>query len=650
MDGYLTEINQKIIQNIKNLSYVKYRKKIFDRMRSMKDTRFNLKKKIFSASYKTLNLKEKKSKLILKSKSCIRHNILSPYPERNNHTSILYSKKLDTKKNTQSFFYKKRDETSTSLSSLMKTSTSFFNTTNFNFKSTKRHLFLNSATNSNNNNIFENNYEKTFTYLFNISFDKNVSDFLKDVKVYPNEDSFCKFNESIRLMRKAKYKNYLVNQKIKDIESIKLEEINSYKELEFKYKARQKLFLIYNDCLRRYLQELSNIRRRELDNLAELEAEEENIKKNIEKLIINFNQLKEKIANLKDIKKFLIQVKFGKKIDKIPNEIKKEYGFIIEENKGKETRKSQMKSIPKNLNNSDLFRKRLFSIFNSKRKKSVKMKKVISKSEKNINKEIFESVEEFQNYFDEKSDKINENLLLYWDKVLSTNEYKYEKNKIIKDYDRYMKIFLPEEEKLIKIVTYRKKMNIMLTNKLNNLIETNKTETNSLRNIANKLQKIILNIESKIDIRKYIKEKNLKIFLESQDEIFNNDAETLKKAKYIMKVIEMISEVLITKKNIYKNDTDLNENYKKIQFEIERSNNYDRYKMQLSFASEKNEAKIKDVINRITKVRICSVLQNRKRCVEEQVPDKVLLKRRLANKKIKKYSNKYEEAKDLFSY
>ena len=47
MDGYLTEINQKIIQNIKNLSYVKYRKKIFDRMRSMKDTRFNLKKRFF---------------------------------------------------------------------------------------------------------------------------------------------------------------------------------------------------------------------------------------------------------------------------------------------------------------------------------------------------------------------------------------------------------------------------------------------------------------------------------------------------------------------------------------------------------------------------------------------------------------------------
>ena len=51
-------------------------------------------------------------------------------------------------------------------------------------------------------------------------------------------------------MRKAKYKNYLVNKHLKDLESIKIEEINSFKELELKYKVRKKMFIIYNDSLK----------------------------------------------------------------------------------------------------------------------------------------------------------------------------------------------------------------------------------------------------------------------------------------------------------------------------------------------------------------------------------------------------------------
>ena len=451
-------------------------------------------------------------------------------------------------------------------------------------------------------------------------------------------------------MRKAKYKNYLISRYLKDSESINIEEINSFKELELKYEVGQKMFIIYNDSLKHYLQELINIRRKELDYLSELQAEKESVLKVIEKKNIEINQLKEKILNLKDFKKFFLQVKYGQSLDKIPNEIKKEYGFIVEENKENEARKSQIKIVPKNLLNSDAFKKKLSSIYHSKRKQSIKKKSIISKSVPIINKEIFDNPEEFQTYFNKKNNKLHENLCLYWEKVLSTNELKYEKEEILKDYEEYKKIYLPEEKKLLKIAKYRKKINIILTKKLEDLIQTNKSETNSLINITSKLQKIILNIESKIDITKYIKEKNLKIFLHSQNEVFNDVDETLKTAKYIMKLIEMISEVLIRNKNNFKNDENLKEYYRKVIFEIERSNNYERYKMQLSFAAEKNEQKIKNILKRLTKVRIGSVLQNKKTCFEEIIPDKVLLKRRLANKKTKKNLNKYEESKDLFSY
>jgi hypothetical protein len=48
MDGVITEIDSKIFQNMKSLSFVKYRKKVFDKMRNHKDPNATF-KKIFSA-------------------------------------------------------------------------------------------------------------------------------------------------------------------------------------------------------------------------------------------------------------------------------------------------------------------------------------------------------------------------------------------------------------------------------------------------------------------------------------------------------------------------------------------------------------------------------------------------------------------------
>ena len=47
MDEYLTEMNQKIIQSGNSLSYVKYHKIVFNRIRSLKESHDNLKQKFF---------------------------------------------------------------------------------------------------------------------------------------------------------------------------------------------------------------------------------------------------------------------------------------------------------------------------------------------------------------------------------------------------------------------------------------------------------------------------------------------------------------------------------------------------------------------------------------------------------------------------
>ena len=165
-----------------------------------------------------------------------------------------------------------------------------------------------------------------------------------------------------------------------------------------------------------------------------------------------------------------------------------------------------------------------------------------------------------------------------------------------------------------------------------------------------KLQKILLNTESQLDIKKFINEKNLGLFLLTQSGIFDSPDETLKITKYILKLIEMITEELIINRNNFKNNKKLKEFYRKVHVEIERNNSSNRYKLQVSLAVKKKEEKKTNVLNKILKMRLNSMFKNRKRTVEEQIPEKILLKRKLTSKKIKKYQNKYEEEKDLFTF
>jgi len=73
------------------------------------------------------------------------------------------------------------------------------------------------------------------------------------------------------------------------------------------------------------------------------------IRKIIEKRHTSIKNMKEKLINLKGLKKFLVQVKFGKSIDKLPYNIRKEYGFSSDEEKEKEKIKETKKTVVLNL-------------------------------------------------------------------------------------------------------------------------------------------------------------------------------------------------------------------------------------------------------------------------------------------------------------
>ena len=62
---------------------------------------------------------------------------------------------------------------------------------------------------------------------------------------------------------------------------------------------------------------------------------------------MSIKTIKEKLYNMKELKKFLLQVKFGKSLEKLPKEIKEEYDFVTPEQKEKERRKKKKKNYRK---------------------------------------------------------------------------------------------------------------------------------------------------------------------------------------------------------------------------------------------------------------------------------------------------------------
>ena len=653
MDEMITEIDNDIIRNMKSLSSIKYSKQIFNKIHYYKNTKSKF-KKILSASIINPKLKDFNRKIRIKSNISLGGKILSGGKKKMNNISTKLSKSLIMKNIINSYcnkeIYKDRNDSSASLSTLIKTNTSFFNTSNFNFNTDRKNILKKNIYNNTNPNINnENKIDDDNKYFVNISFNKYINDYLHKNKYFKNYFSCSQFLEAIRMIRKAKIINSTLNQELTGLKDNQTEQINSYNSLEFEMKNNQKLFYIYFKCLQQYLIELSNIIIKERGHLLELKSEKDKLKKLIIKKNNEIKKVKETINKLNDLKIFLIQVKYGKSIDQIPIKIKKEYGFLKEVHKENEKERRGSQLLPKELINSDAFKKKLFSLF-AKKKPIKKSQSIKSKSQQIINKPIFDNPEQFMSCLNLKTESIKENISLYWDTRTSANEVKLEYNKIFGENEKYLKIIFPEEERLLQKKSYEKKRNSILKEKVDFIKNIYRSEKTSLKNIAEKLQKIFLNIESQLEIKELIYEKNLESFLLSQRDIFSNINGTSKFSTYILKIIEMVTEVLLINKNKIKKNKKLKDFYSKFNFEIERNNNYNRHKLQISFGLKKTKEKNKKVLDRIYKIRLASVFNNRRRCLEEHIPEKILLKRKLESKKEAKYFIKYEEEKNLFTF
>ena len=639
MDELISEIDNNIYQNMKSLSFVRHKKKFLNNKIRSESTTSKLKKKFYSSSFR-INSKNNIKEILTKSNSSIAKQFYSSgknlgiFPKKYYFSipSKIHLSKLSPKE----------ELSTTSISSLIKSSSTPLknNTSYSNTNKVIKKIDLNST-----NKI---NFKYNNNYSFNLSFDKNLMIFLNKNNNYSStykKNSFLNFVETTRILRKGKIIKNHCQEEALALSEIKGEELNYIDKIEFILKKNKKLFYYFFKNLNSYLTKLSDIKEKENEKLSQLKVKKYRIIHQMEIISDSISNRKEKLNRLKDIKKFLIEVKFEKFIDNISPEIKLKYGFIKEKIKKTKTNCKKRVSFIDKMN--QIRRKNSIIIPPKKSHKGNDNFHINWVMEDPRNIPIFDNPEELIYSLNHLNEKLNENMGSYKTCRESVNKFRLNFDEINKNFNKINNKYLEEERKLLNNLNYQKKRNIILNEKLNLLNKSAINEQNSLTKIGLRLKDILLNINSMIKIKdkKNINQWHSEI---SNHNNFEDENISIEKSYYILKLLEKIIEDLINDKNKFKNNIHLKDEYQKVLNEIEKMNNVKRYILQISLSEKKLEERNNKIFEKMKKNRLGSFLKC-KIMSEEKFREK-FLKQKSSNKKVKSLNNDFNESKEWFSF
>ena len=659
MDELLSEIDNNICQNIKSLYFVRQKKKYFNKMRA-KSTISILKKKNFSASYK-INSKANPIKIVTKYKlnssignkdSLTGKNYIAkilPYFSKKIYSSLSSKTNISNTNNIP-----KGEELSTSLTTLIKLSASLYlnNSNTYNTSSNFFHSDINNIDTNvnyiNSLNNISNINKKPLNFSFLLSFDDTIKNYLNsNNNIYNKKECNSNFMEKTRILRKSKIIKDYCEKKAVALNEIKNEELNRVDKDIFTQNKNQKLFLCYFKTLNHYLNKLSDIKEKENDELSKLKLQKFKIIHEMEILNDNIFTIKDKLNTLKDLKKFLFEVKFENFEPNISIDMKKKYGFYKEKAKRTKTIYSKRLSYLERMSN--IRRKNSIIVYPAKySKKNINAVSSHIELEDIKNIPIFNYPEEFINSMNHLSEKLNENMIYYKTSREIVNNYKSKFDVINKDFNKYFNMYLLEEKKLLNNLNYQKRRNNILNLKLDLLNKYAINEENTLKKIVIKLKDILLTINTKIKI-KYKFNKIIWNSLISNNYNLEDINEAISKSYYILKLLELIIEELIYDKTKFKHDINLKEEYRKVYNEIEKDNNAKRYKLQISLAKKKLEERNNKIFEKNQKIRIGPIFRNKILLYEDKIRENPLVKKNLSYKKIK-LNNMYDESKEWLSF
>ena len=404
------------------------------------------------------------------------------------------------------------------------------------------------------------------------------------------------FKEQHKTMRQQKYINNLLENELyfkKVDKGIKPKIIGI---AEYKHKINQKLFNDYSDEFNNYYRKtVIDVEKEKIKNESLLYRKNE-MKNEINRLLNKKDKLMKKLENLMDMKKFLLCVKekciF---IDKLSNESKNEIrkdeerkqliinNYTIKKNRKcsvispvKISKKSCLKSLsvsPKSKSTGSSNTKINFSLTKEFHYYPIE------------NKNIFESVEEFERIFKEINDSLANYLTKYnsLETKLSCIQSKY------KEMEKEKKEFIAIYSKRINEDIHIKSEKIeILKNKYEELVKMKKKLINDIEYKTELISNIL---EEKIEIIF----QNLNIKIENK---YWNDNKNINILK--LQLIENNYNKYIKEKEYFKNKYP--EEYKKAYKMIILNNRLNLIKKKNKLDKEERENKVKVIINRQNKI------------------------------------------------
>ena len=405
-------------------------------------------------------------------------------------------------------------------------------------------------------------------------------------------NSLCSYSNksvsNLKLKNRIQWKFNYINNLCKNLIEIH-ERNNFFERFDENVKKSELIYRNYNSDMKNYLSFLNDIIIKEEDYTYKLK----NKKRNIVESIKHLNEKIEKYKNIKnqclDIKNFLLKVKGGNPNKNLSplKEIKKRLDII---------QLTDIRKTPKKMENK--FKLELTSDKKINNHYTTKKLKI-------FNHLIFSDPDEFMSMYEEKMINIR-NKINFYNKTNS--------NVILLKKDKEKKLIdnPPSEEKIdIDIDKYYSKFNslkstnIELRNKLYEYKNFKKIKNKGFKILEIKLRSIILNINSFLNLKKlYFTE------FKSIHQVLDLNEQGKNKNLHLLKILEIITDLVIAKDKKYKEEPKLKYIYSKIKsaneqikFELIRIEQVNKMK-------KKEEEKNKKILEYHRKTRIIPFNKN----------------------------------------
>ena len=485
-----------------------------------------------------------------------------------------------------------------------------------------------------------NNFNDNTRFLktYNLFFPKENKKYLKEFNydILSNDysrENMDAFMEKTRLIRKEKFKNFIIDNIIFSRHSMNEGEFQLVKIQKDEYFKNLMLLSKFDKSFSRYLGYLETQNNKESQKLNQLKKRKHNLEIIINRLQKQINKINFEISKYKNIKKFLISAKYDS--EELINKDKKNEDlsfFITEANNinNKDNKKLSLYKLknPKsgnidensNVNKAKLLAQHsinpkdelnldldLFSL-NQKSSRSSKkdktLRKVNSTSINGKKSPRLENDYEF-NLFTNFENSILNSINVFNQRRKSITELKNILTQTKNDYEEeFINNNMAISTKEMKLY-FLKIRNKDLQAKYQSIIRNTLLKESFKIKLEKKIYNILADFNKEINLEKQLGIRNLFQFLKLKSDDFF-EKKNVGKLIYMIKIIELVDSFLDDFKSKYLSDQKLKEQYENALIIIEKEKNLEKIRLNRELLKKNLEERKMKIIRKSTQVRFFS--------------------------------------------